>query len=482
MSFWMSKKTGFSLGFFLLLSGALHAAKIGELADTSWTEQAVRFWHFTDPAVRYAFLGSLFMGISCGLLGGFIVVRKLALAGETLSHAVLPGVAVGFLWAGGKDVWTIFIGATIAGLLGTTLVSLIVRTTRIREDSALGMVLAGFFAVGICLLTIIQNLEMSGKAGLDKFMFGQAAALAEADILMMGVVAVVALVLVLFLYKEFLILSFDRAFGAALRLPVRILDGLLMFLLACSVVISLQACGVVLVSAMLITPAAAAYLLTDRMHRLLAVSVIFGCATGILGSFFSFLGNNLPTGPFMVIAASLVFFLTFLFAQRYGIIPRRLRRRGQCKRVALENTLKAVYHALEIKKFSERHVTLGELARRRNTSASLVKQEVDALVRERLAFISAEKSGPLLEDQALLLDHKGWVRACEIVRNHRLWEFYLTNEADYAVDHVHEDAEKIEHILGESAVRALERKLNFPRKDPHGKLIPSLKDIHYGNF
>src|SRR5687767_4979983 len=135
---------------FLCLPSPAHAAKIGDIVQTNIFEQAVNFFTFREPAVRYALLGSMLLGICCGLLGSFIVVRKMALVGDALSHAVLPGVAVGFLWNLSKDPLAIFIVATIAGLIGTTVVTLIKDTTRLKEDTALGLVLASFFAVGIC--------------------------------------------------------------------------------------------------------------------------------------------------------------------------------------------------------------------------------------------------------------------------------------------------------------------------------------------
>ena len=133
------------------------AERIGDMGETTVWGQAQRFFSLKDPAVRYALMGSILLGISCGLLGSFIVVRKMALFGDTLSHAVLPGVALGFMWNMSKDPLAIFIGATLAGLIGGALVTLIVQTTRLKEDTALGLVLASFFAVGICLLTRIQK-------------------------------------------------------------------------------------------------------------------------------------------------------------------------------------------------------------------------------------------------------------------------------------------------------------------------------------
>ena len=255
----------FALFLFLSFVVEAYAAKIGDIEETSIVEQAVRFFHFQDRAVRYAIFGSILLGISCGLLGSFIVVRKLALVGDTLSHAVPPGVALGFLWSATKDPLAIFIGATLFGLLSTVAISLIKQTTRVKEDSALGMVLAGFYGLGIVLFTMIQNLPTGHKAGIDKFLFGQAAALSQDDLILMGIVTFLALFLILLFYKELLATSFDGGFASSIGIPVAPFHYLIMLLLAFAIVVSLQAVGVVLISAMLITPAAAAYLLTDRM-------------------------------------------------------------------------------------------------------------------------------------------------------------------------------------------------------------------------
>ena len=457
----------------------VQAAKIGEITETDWTDQAARFFTFKDPSVRYAVLGSIFLGVSCGLLGSFILVRKLALLGDTLSHAVLPGVALGFLWNMTKDPVAIFVGATIAGLLGTVTVNLIRDTTRIKEDSALGMVLAGFYGVGICLFTMIQNLPVGNKAGIDKYLFGQAAALSSGDVLLMGSVMLVACLLIFVFYKELLVTSFDSMFAVSLGISARFFHYLIMLLLAFSVVVALQAVGVVLVSAMLITPAATAYLLTDRLHRMLILAAIFGLLAGFLGSFFSFLGNNLPTGPFMVLGASSIFLAAFLLGPRYGIFPRWLKQFNRSRRIQIENTLKAFYQVREAEEFSKEGVTLSALARRRNESLREVEKRIGHLVRDGLASFDENKKGEvsLTEEGVVYLTPSGWQRACEIVRNHRLWELYLTNAAEYEADHVHDDAEMIEHILGEETVRLIERRLDFPTRDPHGKLIPSAIDM-----
>ncbi|HEV7866512.1 MAG TPA: iron chelate uptake ABC transporter family permease subunit [Chthoniobacteraceae bacterium] len=454
----------------LLCVTPAEAAKISDVVETGTLEQARRFFSLTDNSLRYALFGSILLGISCGLLGSFLVVRKMALVGDALSHAVLPGVALGFLWNMTKDPVAIFIGATSAGLFGTLVVGWITRTTRLKEDAALGLVLASFFAVGGCLVTMIQRLPTGSKSGIDKFLFGQAAALSSQDVTLMAASTALTVILLVLFYKEFLVTSFDPVFARVTGMPVRLLQELMMLLLAFSVVVALQAVGVVLVSAMLITPAAAAYLLTDRMHRMLILAALFGSLAGVVGAFFSFLGNNLPTGPFMVLGASTVFGTAFFFAPRHGVVPRWWRRRSRGNRISRENTLKAIYRVLEDRGFSDEGVTLEELSALRRDTLVEIRLQAAALAQNGLATVDEPRG-------TIHLTPQGWRQACAVVRNHRLWELYLTNAAHYQADHVHEDAERIEHVLGEETVRHLERRLEFPHHDPHGRIIPSLREF-----
>lgn len=460
------------LGCALAFASTAHGARIGDIEVTQLGEQFLRFLSMRDDVVRTAVLGSVFLGISCGLLGSFIVVRRLSLFGDTLSHAVLPGVAIGFLVAGYKSPVAIFVGATVAGLLGTALVGLIKKTTHIKEDSSLGMVLAGFYGIGIVLMNRIQSLPTGTQSGLDKFLFGQAAALSVQEVWMIAGVAVAAVLLVTLFYRQFLVGSFDAGFARALGLPSGLFHYALMMLLAFTVVVSLQAVGAVLVSAMLVIPAASAYLLTDRMHRMLFIAAGFGVFSGVLGAFFSFLGNSLPTGPLMVLAASFVFGLSFFFSPRHGVVSRWRKRRKQKTRVRNENTLKAIYQVREGRGFSGEGILLQELSERLSEPLETVRDRIEGLV--SVGVCDLKRNGG---QERVLLNPEGWVRACSVVRNHRLWELYLTNQAHYEPDHVHDDAEVIEHVLGEETVRQLERLLDFPAADPHGKLIPSLTDL-----
>lgn len=449
--------------------GNAAAARISELTDTNVIDQAVRFFSFQDPSLRFALIGSLLLGLCCGLMGAFLVVRKLALMGDALSHAVLPGVALGFLWTMTRDPVAIFIGAVAAGLLGAGTVQVLRQTTRHKEDAILGFVLASFFGVGICLVTMIQNLPGGNKSGLDKFMFGQAAALGSGDVWLLAAVAALSVLVVGVFYKEFMVTSFDGAFARSIGFPVQIIHYSMMLLLAFAIVSSLQAVGVVLVSAMLVIPPAAAFLLTDRLGAMLILSAVFGMAAGGAGAFFSFVGRNLPTGPFMVLAAGAVFAAALFFGPRHGIVARWLRHRSRSRSTRRENSLKAIYHVLENDGFRRESVSIQELAELRSETIEEIHRRVGAL--RNAGMVS------LFQDRVTFTP-LGSRRAGEIVRNHRLWELYLTNAAHVSPDHVHDDAEVIEHILGEQTVRQLEKRLNFATRDPHGKLIPGIRDIH----
>lgn len=428
-----------------------------------------------EPILRLVFLGLTFLSISCGLLGGLLVVRRQALFGDVLAHAVLPGIAIGFLAAGTKDPIALFLGAVTAGLLGAWLVSTLRATSPVREDSALGLVLGGFFGFGILLLTLIQNRPEGGHSGLDHVFFGQIAGLAQSDLWLMGGVALIVLLVVVFGYRHLLAASFDPDFAKVAGLAPQRTQLLLLLLLAATVVTALQAVGVVLVTALLITPAATAALLTHRLPRLLALSVLFTWLAGAGGAAVSFLGDDLPTGPFMVLTAAALFGLTLLVAPERGLLPRWWQVRQRRRRIARENTLKAIFQIEEGAGTPGAGVRLGELATKRREAVATAERDAEALVAAGLAIFTppAMPVRPVFtEERHLRLTAIGDRRAREIVRNHRLWETYLAEAVHVPSDHVHDDAETIEHLLTEETVRQLERRLGHPARDPHGSSIP----------
>jgi len=368
-----------------------------------------------------------------------------------------------------KDPLAILVGATAAGLMGSLVVELIQRTTKIKQDAALGIVLASFFAVGLCMMRMIQNTGAASRiTGLKSYLFGDVAVLNRQDVVTITGVVVVTVFMVILLYRPLLTIGFDREFARSTGLPVRWFDCLFQLFLAFSIVVALQAVGVVLVSALLITPAATAYLLVNRMHHMLWVAAVIGMFSAVLGVFCSFLGSNLPTGPFMVLGASSLFLLAYLFAPRHGRFTRWMRYRARRRNVSNENTLKSIYRILE--KDAVGHdpgkvVQIDRLAGERR----IAKADLDKDLRRLRRIGSVEFSG---RGGDVILTGSGLKQAQRVVRNHRLWELYLTNEADYASNHVHDDAEKIEHFLSEEKVAEIERQLDFPEVDPHGQPIP----------
>src|SRR5918997_1621954 len=257
-----------------------------------------------DYTLRNVTLGSVVLGVVGGALGSFAVLRRQSLLGDALAHATLPGVCVAFILFGTKTPAVLLAGAALSAWLGAILILGVVRGTRIKQDAALGIVLSVFFGAGIVLLTYIAGSGNSGQSGLDRFIFGQAATIVRADVATMGLLALTALVLLALFFKEFKLLSFDPAFGASLGYPVGALNVLLTALIVVAVVVGIQAVGVVLMAAMLVTPAAAARLWTDRLSIMVALSAAFGAASGVGGALISATGSNLPTGPLIVLFAT----------------------------------------------------------------------------------------------------------------------------------------------------------------------------------
>jgi manganese/zinc/iron transport system permease protein len=273
-----------------------------------------------DYTLRNVALGSGMLGIVGGALGAFAVLRKQSLVGDAISHAALPGIVLAFLLTHSKAPLPLMLGAAAAGWVATLLIMRIVNTTRIKFDSALGFTLSVFFGFGLMLLTFVQRRPDARQAGLDKFLFGQAATLVAQDVLAMTALGGLALVLLIIFWKEFKLLSFDIGFASSLGLPVRALDILLTSLIVLAIVVGLQAVGVVLMSAMLIAPAAAARQWTDRLGVMVILSAFFGALAGVSGAVISSTLPRLPTGPTIVVIAMGIVIISLLFATDRGLI------------------------------------------------------------------------------------------------------------------------------------------------------------------
>ncbi|MDA0343180.1 MAG: metal ABC transporter permease [Verrucomicrobia bacterium] len=471
------------LSFGLISSSMLHANQPLTANEEAVLGKALVFLSFQDPSLRVMVLGVLLMGLNCGLMGGYIVTRRLSMFGDTLSHAVLPGIAVGYSLTQSKNNWALMLGATFSGFAGVWFISFLSRHTKIKTDSAMAIVLSGFYALGICLIAYLQKSDGGGVANLENYLFGSIVGFSQGDLLPIVCSLILVLGTFVLFSKELLATGFDPSFARSIGLPVGLLEFSLSALLTFCIVSSLQIIGVVLVSALLIIPAATAALITIRMDKLLLLSGVLGAVSGFTGCFISFLKNGLPVGPVITLCSASIFLTILWLHPSQGRVCLWARSFKRNQKIRLENTLKACYQVLEELSFLEESFPQSLLGKRRGKSSGEIEREIDALVRHGYAtrvLSVGQKQSDLPPETMITLTPSGWELACKMIRNHRLWELYLTQEASYAADHVHDDAEKIEHIIGEKTIRQLERILSNPRLDPHGKLIPSQLDIESG--
>ena len=280
-----------------------------------------------DYTLMIVTAGTALLGAVSGSLGTYAVLRRQSLLGDAISHAALPGIAIAFLLTGSKTPLILVLGAAIAGWLGTLLIMSIVRLTRIKYDSALGIVLSTFFGFGLVLHTRIQRTGNANQAGLDTFLFGQAATILKRDVLTIGILGGIAIIVMLVFWKELKLLVFDEGFAASLGFPIRALDVLLTSLLVIAIVLGLQAVGAVLMSAMLVAPAVAARQWTDRLGLMVFLAACFGAFAGVSGTLISSSASRIPTGPMIVLCATVVVGFSIAFAPNRGLIWHRVRQR-----------------------------------------------------------------------------------------------------------------------------------------------------------
>ncbi|MBI2423283.1 MAG: metal ABC transporter permease [Candidatus Hydrogenedentes bacterium] len=429
----------------------------------------IEFFTFSSINVIHVVLGCSLLGASAGAIGCFSFLRKRSLIGDALAHAALPGVCVAFMLTGTKNPLYFLLGAGASCWLGAVSVDAIVRYTRCKEDSALGMVLSVFFGVGILLLTYIQKTGDAAQSGLDHYLFGKAASLVESDVKLIAVVSLGVLGALVLAYKELKVISFDPDFAGAIGLPRRLVELMLATMIVLSVAIGLQAVGVVLMAALLVTPAAAARYWTDRLNIMLMLAAGIGAFSGFFGAYVSYLSPKMPTGPWIVVAVTSLFLASLMFAPRRGVLSRLMRHYRFRKKTARENVLRTLYLFGERADNWEQGYLLNEILHHRLMST----------LELRRALYRLERNGLIVEtpDHRFALTAAGVHAAARITRLHRLWELYLTRKLEIAPDHVHDDAEEIEHIITPELEKRLIADLGGPQWDPHEKHIPPVGGV-----
>lgn len=260
---------------------------------------------------QYAFMvrglvAAVLVGIICAIIGSFVVLRGMAFFGNALSHSILPGVAVGYL-VNGSDRRYIFWWALAAAFVSAFGIGMISQNSRIKEDTAIGIIFAGMFALGIALISTVRDYTTD----LTHFLFGDVLSVSQEDLLVTAIFGLLVLLVILLFYKEFKLIAFDPVFAKTLRLPTGFLNYLLFILIAVTIVVSLQTVGIALMVAMLITPAATAHLVTRRLSRMMLVSAIIAACSGLSGLYISFY-VNISSGAAIVLVATAIFLFTLL--------------------------------------------------------------------------------------------------------------------------------------------------------------------------
>jgi len=363
---------------------------------------------YTDSVVL---IGAVILGVAAGVLGAFAVLRQRSLVGDALSHATLPGVCVAFIATGAKDAATLGIGAAVAGLIAAVLILMIEKTGRMRPDAAIGVVLTSFFSLGIVLLTFLGNFNNANQAGLDTYLFGQAAGLLESDLVVMGVLCLASLVLVAVTFRPLKSALFDLAFSGSIGLPTRLLELSMTAMLVIAIVIGVRTVGAILMVAMLIVPTITARQLTDRLSSLLVIAAVVGAIVGSTGALIATNGG-LPTGPVIVLVGFFVALAAILFAPGRGVAWRSGQMIRDRRRIATEGVMIDLETALH----SGAPPTADELVLMSGRPASIVKRSLRDL----------DRAGALERDgDRVYLSESGAAAVHTLLDGRDLWSAWL---------------------------------------------------------
>lgn len=403
--------------------------------------------------VQRALVASSFVGMMCGMLGCFIVLRNMSMIGDALSHAVLPGIFFAFLLVGYSSIG-FFIGASVAGLITALAITWIQTHVSTKNDAAIGIVFTAMFAIGVIGITSLKSVHLD----LNHFLFGNVMGIGTEDIYLTIIISVFTVLSVLIFYRQLFITTFQPTIADTMGISTKAMHYFLMMLLSFAIVISLRAVGVILVVAMLITPAATALLLSDRFKVVIFLSSIIGVFSAIVGILIS-IALDTPPGPTMTLVATLLYFLAVLFSPSKGLLFKYFQNRQEGQRILREDILRQV-----IKKPLKEGMAVSMISK--NLEQSQKKILSVSKMMSRSSLLSLDKG------QKVILSEEGINRAEKLVRAHRLWETYQVQQMGLRSDQIHDEADKLEHFLTEELLDEIDKTLGFPAKDPHDSPIP----------
>ena len=422
--------------------------------------------YLNEPIFQRALLAGVMVGITCGVLGCFFVLRNMALIGDALSHAILPGLVFAFVFFG-YNTFAFFIGSTMAGMITAVLITWISQNIRTKADAAIGIVFTFMFAIGIIAISRVSRVqsdsdEATPHLDMAHFLFGNLLGVETSDLYLTGFVMIYVLASIYFFYRYLFVATFQEVIAETMGISVKYLHYFLMLLLSFAVVASLQSVGLILVVAMLITPASTALLLSDKLKVVIIYSAIIGAITGILGMSIAIV-LDAPPGPALVVVVSFMFFVAALFAPKKGYFS-RLRQRIQLRtKIQLEDTLKQSFRLQ-----NKHQLNLNALLEKLSFNKSMLLKHLRTLNQQ--GFVTMNAKG-----ESLKLTNQGIKEANRLVRAHRLWETYLVQRMGLTEGQIHEDAEKYEHLLTDELLDEVDQTLGYPTKDPHGSPIPTKK-------
>ncbi len=408
--------------------------------------------------VQKALIASSMVGLMCGTLGVFIVLRNMSLIGDALSHSILPGVVFAYIIFGYSTI-SFFTGSVIAGLITAGGITWIQHNVKTKNDAAIGIVYTTMFSIGVIAISAISR---SGGVHLDlkDFLFGNVLGVSNEDIYLTAGVMVYVLVSIVVFYRYLFTITFQPVIAETMGISVRTFHYFLMLLLSFAVVASIGTVGVILVVAMLITPAATALLLSDKLKEVIVISGVIGVLDCILGLMISFIFDTTP-GPAIAIVAAFTYLMVVLFSPKKGLVFKYFRRIRLQRKIQFEDTLKQA-----LKLHQKGNLTVDSLFDRLGFNRSILQQQLQRLKNKGLIQYSTN---------LLQLTDLGITEANKLVRAHRLWETYLVNQIGLTSEQIHEDAEKYEHLLTDEMLDEMDQALGYPTTDPHGSPIPVKK-------
>jgi ABC-type Mn2+/Zn2+ transport system permease subunit/Mn-dependent DtxR family transcriptional regulator len=385
----------------------------------------------------------------------------MALIGDALSHAILPGVVVAFVIMGTYSALGFFVGSVLAGLLSAAAITWIQQNVNTKNDAAIGIVFTAMFGLGVMGISAISKQE---GVHLD-FLFGNILGVSNEDLYVTTATTIYVLLSVAVFYRYLFISTFQPVIAQTMGININVIHYFLMLLLSFSVVASLQTVGVILVVAMLVTPASTALLLSNKLSRVLWISGLIGFVSAVLGFILAVLLDTTP-GPAMTVTATLLYLVAVFFSPERGLVFRFFQKRKLNYKIQLEDTLK---QAMRLQEGGQ--LTFEQLSERLGFTKSTLQNHLNNLRGKGYFLISNNPA--FVGTDTLTLTESGQAIANKLIRAHRLWETYLVQEVGMTEDQIHEEAEKYEHLLTEEILYEVDRELGFPTKDPHGSPIPS---------